>query len=179
MPWCPTQSPDAPVVEDTAPKPVEPTEEDLEEAATEILDAEIDFGDAENDEPVATRPLFASERDVDPRISGLDPEDDNKSEPEPEPTAQAAPVEEPTSLLTERPDEVDDLKRIKGVGKVMEAVLNDKGVYLFRQIANFSAKDVAWVNEAIEALPGRIERDNCVGQAQELYRDKYGRSHED
>lgn len=90
---------------------------------------------------------------------------------------EAAPA--PASLLTERPDEVDDLKEIKGVGPKMEGVLNDKGVYLFRQVANFSAQDVAWVNEAIEAFPGRIERDQWVAQAQTLYLAKYGKGHND
>ena len=61
----------------------------------------------------------------------------------------------------------------------MEKVLNDKGVYLFHQVANFSPEDVAWVNDAIEAFPGRIERDDWVGQAQTLFREKYGRSHQD
>ena len=97
--------------------------------------------------------------------------------PEPLPVQpEAASV--PASLLDERPDKVDDLKRIKGVGKVMEGVLNAKGIYLFRQLANFSARDVAWVNEAIEAFPGRIERDRWVEQAQALYRQDYGRDHD-
>ena len=85
----------------------------------------------------------------------------------------------PASLLAERPEEVDDLKTIKGVGPVMEQVLNDKGVYLFHQIANFTPRDVAWVNEAIEAFPGRIERDEWVKQAQALYLEKYGRRHDE
>ncbi|MEM1298216.1 MAG: hypothetical protein AAGH68_02975 [Pseudomonadota bacterium] len=92
-----------------------------------------------------------------------------------EPTPAGPP---PASLLAERPDEVDDLKTIKGVGPKMEGILNDKGVYLFHQVANFTPQDVAWVNEAIEAFPGRIDRDNWVGQAQTLYREKYGRRHD-
>ena len=89
-----------------------------------------------------------------------------------------APVSAPATLLAERPDEVDNLKRIKGIGPKMERILNDKGVYLFQQLANFSSSDVAWVNEAIDAFPGRIERDNWVAQAQSLYREKYGRAHD-
>ena len=93
--------------------------------------------------------------------------------------AEAAPAAPPpASLLTERPEEVDDLKRIKGVGPVMEGILNDKGVYLFHQVANFSPADVAWVNDAIEAFPGRIERDEWVRQAQEFYLEKYGKRHD-
>ena len=85
----------------------------------------------------------------------------------------------PRGLLTERPQAVDDLKRIKGVGKVMEGVLNAKGIYLFRQLAALDAREIAWVNEAIEAFPGRIERDRWVEQAQELYFQKYGQRHDD
>lgn len=92
----------------------------------------------------------------------------------PEPSAPA-----PASLLMERPDMVDDLKRIKGVGPKMERILNDKGVYLFHQLANFTSNDVAWVNTAIDAFPGRVERDEWVRQAQELYLGKYGRRHDD
>ncbi len=101
------------------------------------------------------------------------------SGPEPakpeEPPAAGPP---PASLLAERPDEVDNLKRIKGVGPKMERILNGKGVYLFKQDANFTPGDVSWVNEAIDAFPGRIERDDWVGQAQNLYRQKYGRPHD-
>ena len=100
-------------------------------------------------------------------------------DPQPEPLpVQPEAATAPDSLLTERPEKIDDLKRIKGVGEVMEGVLNGKGIYLFRQLANFSAQDVAWVNEAIEAFPGRIERDRWVEQAQALYRQDYGRDHD-
>ena len=96
-------------------------------------------------------------------------------EPEAEAGSDAPP---PATLLTERPDEVDDLKAIRGVGPKMEEILNDKGIYLFRQLANFSTRDVEWVNSAIEAFPGRIERDEWVRQAQELYAEKYGKRHD-
>ena len=93
-------------------------------------------------------------------------------------TVEAAPPPAPPpSLLAEPPETVDDLKRIKGVGKIMEGVLNSKGIFLFHQLANFSDDDIAWVNTAIDAFPGRIERDDWVGQAKDLYREKYGRSH--
>ena len=93
-------------------------------------------------------------------------------------TDEAAPPV-PDGLLSERPVEVDDLKRIKGVGPVMEDVLNSKGIYLFRQVANLTPREVDWVNEAIDAFPGRIQRDRWVGQAQQLYREKYGRAHDE
>lgn len=107
-----------------------------------------------------------------PEVAPSNGAPEDGAEPVPEPPAP------PKLLLSERPDEVDDLKEIKGVGKVMEGVLNDKGLYLFRQVANLTPQDVAWVNEAIDAFPGRIERDAWVAQAQTLYREKYGRAHD-
>jgi len=152
----------------------------------DVLDAEIDGdGPPKEEMPAAGgRRLFAPDT-VDPRISGVEPEE--APEVEAEPIIRLPPPEKispdpapvPASLLAERPDEVDNLKEIKGVGVVMEGVLNDKGVYLFHQIANFSDADIAWVNEAIEAFPGRIVRDNWVGQAKGLYRAKYGKSHDE
>ena len=93
----------------------------------------------------------------------------------PEASQEPAPGQAvPVGLLAERPDEVDDLKQIKGVGKVMERVLNEKGIYLFDQLASLSEQEVAWVNDAIDAFPGRIHRDRWVDQARDLHVRKYG-----
>ncbi|MEM0987254.1 MAG: hypothetical protein AAGK00_00125 [Pseudomonadota bacterium] len=88
--------------------------------------------------------------------------------------AVVVPETAPASLLDAAPSDPDDLKRIKGVGPKMERILNGKGIYLFEQIANFSDDEVAWVNDAIDAFPGRIVRDRWVDQARDLYREKYG-----
>ena len=66
------------------------------------------------------------------------------------------------------PAEADDLKEIDGVGPFLERKLHSLGIYTFRQIANFSAEDVDQVNDIIEFFPGRVERDNWVGQAAQL-----------
>ncbi len=66
----------------------------------------------------------------------------------------------------------DDLKVIKGIGPVIEKKLNEQGIYTFQQIAEFSAEEIEQVSEALEFFPGRIARDNWVGQAQELFRLK-------
>ena len=79
-------------------------------------------------------------------------------------------------LLVERPTNIDDLKQIKGIGVVMERVLNEKGIYLFQQLADMTSEDIDWVTEAIAAFPGRIVRDRWVEQARELYIAKYGDS---
>ncbi|AQG78796.1 hypothetical protein [Spirosoma montaniterrae] len=64
--------------------------------------------------------------------------------------------------------QADDLKVIVGVGPFLEKKLHAIGIYTFRQIANFTPEDVEKVNDIIEFFPGRIERDNWVGQAAEL-----------
>lgn len=68
--------------------------------------------------------------------------------------------------------EADDLKEIVGVGPFLERKLHTIGIYTFRQIANFTKSDVDKVNDIIEFFPGRIERDDWVGQAMELERKK-------
>lgn len=62
----------------------------------------------------------------------------------------------------------DDLKVIVGVGSFLEKKLHAIGIYTFRQIANFNEEDIDQVNDLIEFFPGRIVRDNWVGQAVEL-----------
>jgi len=78
----------------------------------------------------------------------------------------------PKPLYT-APAEKDDLKKINGIGPVMEKMLNSLGVTSFKQVAEFKAEDIRTVTEAIEAFPGRIERDNWIGGAKEQYEKKY------
>lgn len=66
------------------------------------------------------------------------------------------------------PAEHDDLKKIKGIGPVMERTLNELGVTTFRQLAEFTQRDIDQVSEAIGAFPGRIERDDWVGKARQI-----------
>ncbi len=70
--------------------------------------------------------------------------------------------------------EIDDLTQIVGIGKVFEKTLHDLGVYSFRQIANFGPSDIARVNMELKEFKGRMEQDDWVGQARELYFQKYG-----
>lgn len=94
----------------------------------------------------------------------------------PAPTAApaAADLPRPTWLLDKPDGEVDDLKRIKGVGPVMEKTLNDLGIYHFRQVAKLDADGIEWVSANIETFPGRITRDGWVEQASALHTEKYG-----
>ncbi len=65
-------------------------------------------------------------------------------------------------------DGKDDLKVIKGVGPFSERKLNALGISTYRQIANFNEEDIDKVNDAIEFFPGRVKRDDWVGQAKIL-----------
>ncbi|KZM50016.1 50S ribosomal protein L21 [Labrenzia sp. OB1] len=65
------------------------------------------------------------------------------------------------------PDGKDDLKKISGVGPVLEKKLNALGIMTYEQIIAFSAEDIARVDEVLN-FKGRIERDNWVEQAKEL-----------
>jgi len=66
-----------------------------------------------------------------------------------------------------RPESVDDIKRIKGVGAVIEKTLNELGVYQFQQIASWDSDNVKWVENFL-AFPGRIEREDWINQANTL-----------
>jgi predicted flap endonuclease-1-like 5' DNA nuclease len=61
----------------------------------------------------------------------------------------------------------DDLKRIRGVGVLIEKKLNSLGVASYEQIANWTGADIDRVNQILD-FKGRIERENWVEQARIL-----------
>lgn len=69
---------------------------------------------------------------------------------------------------------VDDLKRITGVGPVIEKQLAGLGILTFRQIADFSGDDVRRVGEALGVFSDRIGREEWVSQADVLHAEDYG-----
>ena len=79
-----------------------------------------------------------------------------------------------TTALFVVPKEKDDLKKIRGIGPVMEKMLNKLGITSFKQIADFTVQDVQRVSEAIETFPGRVERDDWIGGAKREHKSKYG-----
>jgi len=62
----------------------------------------------------------------------------------------------------------DDLKLISGVGPFIEKKLNGIGIFTFSQISKFEKQDIDDVTDSIKFFPGRIERDDLVGQAKKL-----------
>ena len=61
----------------------------------------------------------------------------------------------------------DDLKKLSGVGPVLETKLNDAGITSYAQIAAWKAKDIEEFDEKL-SFKGRIEREGWVDQAKKL-----------
>lgn len=62
---------------------------------------------------------------------------------------------------------LDDLKRIRGVGVLIERKLYSLGVTSYEQVANWTSADIARISEVLD-FKGRIERENWVEQARIL-----------
>jgi len=82
--------------------------------------------------------------------------------------APAAEAEVSAAPLFDKPaGEADDLKKISGVGPVLEGKLNELGIYTYAQVAAFTPEDIANVDERL-SFKGRIDRDGWLAQAAEL-----------
>lgn len=63
----------------------------------------------------------------------------------------------------------DDLKRVKGIGVVIENKLRSMGITSYTQIAAWGEADIERVSQALD-FRGRIERENWIDQAKILAR---------
>ncbi|MEM6462749.1 MAG: 50S ribosomal protein L21 [Pseudomonadota bacterium] len=93
-----------------------------------------------------------------------------KAKADDKPKADAKPKaakQEPAALFSAPKGEADDLKKISGVGPVLEKKLHAFGVTQYAQIAAFTKDDIAKLDEALN-FKGRIERDDWIGQAKAL-----------
>ncbi|MCC6720707.1 MAG: 30S ribosomal protein S1 [Bacteroidia bacterium] len=61
----------------------------------------------------------------------------------------------------------NDLKAIVGIGPKFEKTLHSIGIYTYEQISKLNDEGVA-VLEELTKFPGRVERENWIGQAKEL-----------
>ena len=96
------------------------------------------------------------------------------------PKAEAAPKPAPKKADTSAMDargrlsgpqgDADDLKLIKGVGKVLEGKLNEAGIYHFWQVAALKGDQIEELEQEM-SFPGRITRDDWVSQAAEFAKD--------
>ncbi len=128
-------------------------------------DVGFDVGEAE--EPVAESALSAA--------------------PEPDVAAAASPGVEAAGAVSEAVEDVpaaavkgltfetldaprgvpDDLKKIPGLGPMIEQRLNDLGIFHFWQLAQLNGSDIQQIEEELK-IKGRIERDGWVAQAARL-----------
>jgi predicted flap endonuclease-1-like 5' DNA nuclease len=111
---------------------------------------------------------------VDPKISIPAKLSDAIKEKEAASTPAVSPVEmeppRPMSAASHGPS--DDLKRIRGVGVLIEKRLNAMGISRYEQIANWTSGDIDRVSQMLE-FKGRIEREGWVEQARILLSGGY------
>ena len=112
------------------------------------------------DKPAAEKPAAkaAEKKAVD---------DKPKAEEKPKAATKKSGDEKTPPLFTAPQGDADDLKKITGVGPVLEKKLLALGVTQYAQIAAFTEEDIAKLDEALSAK-GRIERDDWTGQAKAL-----------
>ena len=77
------------------------------------------------------------------------------------------------AVYDSRPEVVDDLKRVRGIAKVMEQKLNAAGIYTFAQIARWSDEAAAEFGVRM-AIQGNVDRYNWRSQCAKLHQEKYG-----
>jgi NADH-quinone oxidoreductase subunit E len=111
---------------------------------------------------VAAAPKPAVKREPKPRAERIpDP-------PKPVLKSSARAIDGRPELLKKPQGKADDLKLIWGVGPALEKLLNKLGVWHFDQIANWNAKELAWVDDKLEGFKGRAKRDEWIKQSKKL-----------
>ncbi|MEM8487963.1 MAG: hypothetical protein AAF564_20600 [Bacteroidota bacterium] len=68
----------------------------------------------------------------------------------------------------------DNLKKIYGIGPVIERKLAELDITTYRQIAMLTDDEKEIVSDYINYFPGRIDRDGWTESARDLHRNKYG-----
>ena len=82
-----------------------------------------------------------------------------------EPVAAEAEGKKPEGLAAARDGKADDLKKIEGIGPVLEERLNEWGIFHYDQIAAWGAEEVAYADNNVPRFKGRCSRDKWVAQA--------------
>ena len=139
-------------VADAAPDPSRPAD-----PAPAVAEAEV----------VASGPAAAEPSD-DATEAELEDAAAERSRSVPMPTFSEAPT-------AEIPAVTDDLRRIRGIGPSMERTLQGIGIVSYRQLALLDGAELERVRGELTDFRGRIEREDWVGQARALHREKYGR----
>ncbi len=137
--------------------------------------------------PILVEPAPSPQQDLFARLGIADmnavPPLDEEEEDEPPPPATLSPTRpaartrrrppeslpgvRPPALGTPEGEGADDLKQLKGIGPQNEQRLNEIGIFHLRQIAAWTPEEAAWVGSYL-AFPGRIEREDWMGQAKAI-----------
>ena len=102
-----------------------------------------------------------------PKTDGNAPNATPAATPEAKAAGQAGGVQ-PAGLTAPKGGRADDLKLILGIGPKLEALCHRLGFFHFDQIANWTAGEIAWVDDNLEGFKGRVTRDRWVVQARIL-----------
>lgn len=105
-----------------------------------------------------------AEKGAEPLLSFVD---EKTVEPDPESLTHSDKAVLGEKIIIED-HEKDDLTLINGIGPFIEKKLNDIGIYTYDQIAAFDGPKIEQVTRDVSYFPGRIEKDDWVGQAQKL-----------
>ncbi len=62
----------------------------------------------------------------------------------------------------------DDLKKVNGIGPVMEKKLNEIGIFTFDQVSKMTKTEYDLLDNITGSFPGRAQRDDWAGQAENL-----------
>ncbi|MDH7445391.1 NrfD/PsrC family molybdoenzyme membrane anchor subunit [Aquimarina sp. 2201CG14-23] len=62
----------------------------------------------------------------------------------------------------------DDLKKVNGIGPVMEKKLNEIGIFTFDQVSKMTETEYNLLDSITGSFPGRAQRDDWAGQAEKL-----------
>ncbi len=66
----------------------------------------------------------------------------------------------------------DDLKKVNGIGPVMENKLNEIGIFTFDQVSKMTKTEYDLLDSITGSFPGRAQRDDWAGQAEQLKNNK-------
>ncbi len=89
------------------------------------------------------------------------------------PVLQKVPAETPDDAgrpqwrEAPRRGKADELTAIEGIGKAIEAVLHELGIFHYDQIAQWTREEAIWIERRI-GFPGRVEREGWIAQAAKL-----------
>lgn len=84
------------------------------------------------------------------------------------PVPETADVEEVRPPSLDAPEgDADDLRKIGGIGPKIEGILNQLGIFHYRQIAAWTKSEEAWIDSYLR-FQGRVMREKWIEQAADL-----------